>query len=585
VKFRTQILAALAVVGLVPVLLTGFISVSVNRRELATTIGRSQAVLASEIARSCERFVARSVESVRSSVGMMPLDKLSAAEAGALLRIPAAQLEFARALALVNAKGELLADPALREPAMSAADEQQFLAQVPVRLGFDAGTAMSRPYRNAAGEARVAVALKVSNDRAIAAEIALDEIERVLANVADGASARVVSASGEAIAGADSLTPVEAERSLYAQTKSAQSQIVTRADGREWLLSLAPVPQLGWVAIVGRPGSDAFWGVVSLLLIVGLGLLLTRSLTGPVRELARAADTVAQGKYDVSLAVKGADEFQRLGDAFRSMAAAVQKRDEEIRGWNAELQQRVDAATAELKSAQDQILRTRRLAALGALGAGLAHELNNPLTAITGLLSLLKMELAKDSPERATLQQIHDQAMRMAKIVEGVRKFTESERAQGARFPLSKPVNAALEECSEELQKRNIRLSAEVASKAETQGDAAQIQTVVAHLVRNAAQAMPKGGELTVRIADVAGDALKLSITDTGSGIPPALRERIFDPFFTTKSEGSQVGLGLSISHTIVEAHHGRISVDSVEGRGTTFTVLLPAAAPAAHLS
>jgi signal transduction histidine kinase len=95
---------------------------------------------------------------------------------------------------------------------------------------------------------------------------------------------------------------------------------------------------------------------------------------------------------------------------------------------------------------------------------------------------------------------------------------------------------------------------------------------------------MPKGGRLKVTLSDVNGDALKLSVSDTGKGIPAGMRDRIFDPFFTTKEAPGGVGLGLSISHSIVEAHHGKLLVDSAEGHGATFTIVLPAAAAAAHL-
>jgi signal transduction histidine kinase len=109
---------------------------------------------------------------------------------------------------------------------------------------------------------------------------------------------------------------------------------------------------------------------------------------------------------------------------------------------------------------------------------------------------------------------------------------------------------------------------------------------VVEHLVRNAIQAMPSGGKLQVSLGELGGDSLKLVVADTGRGIASSVRERIFDPFFTTKDKGlNGAGLGLSISHSIVEAHHGRILVESVEGRGSTFTVVLPAAAEPAHLS
>ncbi|HYY51557.1 MAG TPA: ATP-binding protein, partial [Myxococcales bacterium] len=121
----------------------------------------------------------------------------------------------------------------------------------------------------------------------------------------------------------------------------------------------------------------------------------------------------------------------------------------------------------------------------------------------------------------------------------------------------------------------------------EAEGDPIQIEQVVEHLVRNAMHAMPAGGQLRVSVGAVGGDSLKLVVADTGRGIAPGVRERIFDPFFSTKDSGfgKGAGLGLSISHSIVEAHHGRILVDSTEGRGATFTVVLPAAPAPAHLS
>ena len=111
-----------------------------------------------------------------------------------------------------------------------------------------------------------------------------------------------------------------------------------------------------------------------------------------------------------------------------------------------------------------------------------------------------------------------------------------------------------------------------------------QIQQLVAHLLQNAINAMPHGGELRVGVGGVEGDAIKISVSDTGKGVPKELRERIFDPFFSTKDLPSQVGMGLALCYGIAEAHHGRITVESEVGKGSTFTVLLPAAPPRGHL-
>ena len=236
--------------------------------------------------------------------------------------------------------------------------------------------------------------------------------------------------------------------------------------------------------------------------------------------------------------------------------------------------------------AQDQILRTRRLAAIGSLGAGIAHELNNPLTAVAGLISLARKQLGEQSPQADTLKQALEQARRVSKIVSDLRQFAEQERSEGGRrFPLAQPVQGALDLYADMLREKRIDVRKELKEGLrDAQGDPVQIQQVIAHLVQNAIAAMPEGGELRIGLADVAGDALKLTVTDSGKGIAPEMRERIFDPFFTTKDGLAGVGLGLSISHSIVEAHHGKLLVESAPGQGATFTVLLPAAAPAAHL-
>jgi signal transduction histidine kinase len=179
-----------------------------------------------------------------------------------------------------------------------------------------------------------------------------------------------------------------------------------------------------------------------------------------------------------------------------------------------------------------------------------------------------------------------EQANRVARVVEDLRSFADQERQiSGQRFSLGRAVDAALSLYENRLRASGIALRRRFDDPLpDVQGDPVQIQQVVAHLVENAVNAMPQGGELDVSLGTVDGDALRLRVCDTGRGIPATIRDRIFDPFFTTKGHAGQVGLGLSVSHSIVEAHHGRIVVESEEGAGAAVTVLLPAAV-AAHLA
>jgi signal transduction histidine kinase len=600
-SFRARLFAFLALTGVLPVALLGWLSFSLHRAEVERTVSRAQAAVAAEAARNVERTVASGIEGLRLSVGALPLDQLSNDELTAVLRIPYRQLSFVNAVALLDGDGNLLA-PAVYEhdaqkpDGFSQMDLQALLQRAPVSLLERAATALGVPYRGSTGTTRVPVALQLGNGRVLAAELSLKEISKRLADLPG--TAFLAAQNGAVLAGATSLSDEEKQLVDGAVAGRAPiARLLRRTDGTEWLAAAAPVGTMGWAVAVAQPATEAFsgairvrdytvfWVAVALLLTAILGVLLARGLSAPVRELSQGVRAVAEGRYDQTVAFESRDELGQLAEGFNHMAREIRRRDDEIRAWNTELQQRVEHRTAELKLAQDQILRTRRLAAIGSLGAGIAHELNNPLTAVAGFISLARKQLGDSSPQSETLKQALEQTRRVSKIVSDLRQFAEQERSEGGRrFPLEQPVLSALDLYAEEMREKRIEVRRDLKpGLREAQGDPVQIQQVVAHLVQNAIAAMPEGGELRIALTDVAGDALKLTVSDSGKGIPPDMRERIFDPFFSTKDKAG-VGLGLSISHSIVEAHHGKLLVDSAPGQGATFTVLLPAAAPAAHL-
>ena len=281
----------------------------------------------------------------------------------------------------------------------------------------------------------------------------------------------------------------------------------------------------------------------------------------------------------------GGDELARLGAAFNHMAREVWRRDEEIRRWNAELQRRVQERTTELRAAEDQIARARRLAAMGSLGAGVAHGLNNPMTSLLGLITLARRDVA-GAPTAELLETAIGEGRKIVRIVDDLKRLADRERNEAGRaFALAQPVRAAVEAQRSRLAEKRIALATDLEHDVPlVQGHPSQVQELVVHLIDNAVAAMPDGGRLEIGLCSVEGDAVRLHVADDGRGIPPEIRERIFDPFFTTKSTAG-AGLGLSLCHGIVEAHHGRIVVESAPGRGARFEVLLPAAARAAHLA
>jgi signal transduction histidine kinase len=606
------LLLVLALVGVVPVLLLGGLSFRANRDALHQMVGGLQTQAATDLARSCRQLVLMGVDNLRVAAEYLPLERLDSQEASDVLSIPLRQLSALNLLVLVDSEGRALS-PAVFSPEDSASRQRVtdaslalFSRQSPVRDALAAGAAIGPPYRTpevTGGRVALAVRAGEGSSRLLLAELSLAELgHRVEEVTRERGLAFVVDPHGAPVAhGRADAALSDEERALVAEGLSRGVPVVRTVrgmDDTEYLAAFAPVPDLGWGVVVGRRASDAFapaedvrrytffWAAVALLATAVLGLVLARGVGQPVARLSEGVAALAAGRYDERVPEGGRDELGVLARSFNQMADELQRREAELRRWSEELQQRVDERTRQLREAQDQIARTRRLAALGSLSAGIAHELNNPLTGILGLLSLASEEVPADSNLGKSLRTALEQTRRMARIIRELRQLAEQER-EGAGRPLelALPVRAALQEVHEEFQARGVSLTCELAEPVpRVLGHAEQLQKVAAHLLQNALTAMPKGGLLTVGLTALEGDAVCLSVKDTGKGIPESLRERVFDPFFTTKDEPGRVGLGLSLAHRIVEAHHGRIRLESTEGQGTTVTIILPAASAESHL-
>jgi len=250
---------------------------------------------------------------------------------------------------------------------------------------------------------------------------------------------------------------------------------------------------------------------------------------------------------------------------------------------NAQLYDRLRQGMRKLEETQAQLVQSARLAAVGELAAGVAHEINNPLTSIIGFTRLLLEDLAPDDPKRSDLETIDREAARTRQIVRALLDFART--SDPVLVPTD--LNALVEEavmlvCTRSVLAR-IELNKSLASLPLVMLDTNQIKQVFVNLVNNAVQAMPDGGRLTVatrlterQINNEYRQVAAVYVSDSGMGIPAENLERIFDPFFTTKEVGQGTGLGLSVSYSIVEKHNGRIEVESVPEEGSTFTVLLP---------
>ena len=378
----------------------------------------------------------------------------------------------------------------------------------------------------------------------------------------------------------------------------AQAAIKRRVDGRTRrmrdgdrvvLAGFQPVGGLSWSVLVEEDASLAFaeprrMRLVTLsatcgaiLLAVGLAFLLARRLTSALERLAAAARKVGGGELDAQVDVHGSVEVRSLGENFNSMTAELRRSRDEIAAWNRELEARVEERTRQLKDAQAQLVQAQKLAALGQLGAGVAHEINNPLAGVLGHVQLLLQTHPKGDADHEDLRMIDEAARKASEVVHNLLRFSVQRQSPVPMMvDLNKLVQETLSLTRTLLDEQKITLELAIdKDRPRARADGGQLAQVILNLVSNARTAMPKGGRLTVSTGRKDQEAF-VAVADTGRGIAPEIRDRIFEPFFTTKDEWSNVGLGLSVSFRLVEEAGGRIVVESEVGVGSTFTVYLP---------
>ena len=239
----------------------------------------------------------------------------------------------------------------------------------------------------------------------------------------------------------------------------------------------------------------------------------------------------------------------------------------------------------ELGRTQAQLIHSEKLASLGVLAGGVAHEINNPLMVILGRTELMLMDQSLGAEPKKNLETVCHETERIGKIVQNLLAFSRKSRQEKIEsVDVSDVLERTLTLSEHQLTVGNVKVNKQIDPDLPTiDANAGQLQQVFMNLIINAYHAMPDGGELTVRTASLPDDHVVIEIVDTGCGISPEDINRIFDPFFTTKEEGKGTGLGLAVSRNIIDSHGGDIGVQSTIGVGTTFRVVLPRVAPTPH--
>ncbi len=337
-----------------------------------------------------------------------------------------------------------------------------------------------------------------------------------------------------------------------------------------------------WLAIAGLS-----FGFI-ILASFSVGLFVHRLVYVPLRDLEGGARRVSSGDLDRPIPVRSDDEFGHLAAAFNAMTAALRNSQSELREWGRLLEDKVEKRTQELRRAQAETVRGEKLASVGLLAAGIAHELNSPLTGILTFSSLLREKVPDGSPDAEDLDLVIRETRRCAAIIKRLLDFAREKPPEKAFADLNQVIEDTLRIVRRPAHLRDIEIALDLdRGLPPVWIDADQIKQVVMNILVNAQHAIDEKGTITVRTrrspivkSPVPGTPpvpmVEIAITDTGCGISRADLQRIFDPFFTSKEVGKGTGLGLSVSHGIVNAHEGLIDVESEVGAGTTFRVYLP---------
>jgi len=326
------------------------------------------------------------------------------------------------------------------------------------------------------------------------------------------------------------------------------------------------------------------FGIVSLIflaLTTVIGLVISRSMTRPISELVRGTTEISRGNYDYAIAVRGKDELGLLARRFMAMSSSLKEKINELGKLNLDLLERnrdLDETLRKLRSAQEDLVRSERLATTGKMTAQLAHEVNNPIHNIQSCLKTALGRLPEGTKGRDLIDVAYEEVNRLSRLSAQMLSLYRSSLVEEEMKPTN--VNEILEEvvtlARSEIQDRNIMLRTEIEPALPViRGSRDKLKQVFLNLLSNALDAMPGGGQLTM-LATVRNGTVRLTVKDTGVGIPRENIDRIFDAFYTTKGKVSGVGLGLSVSYGIVSQHSGSIEVQSTVGKGSAFTVVLP---------
>ena len=372
---------------------------------------------------------------------------------------------------------------------------------------------------------------------------------------------------------------------------------------RETVVGFAPVRGLGkrdntWHMFVRQHPSETYapirqqmWdvaliGLIMVGLLAAIGRYVAARIAKPIQVLRRGVESISQGTYEAPLPIKTGDEFEDLAVAIHRMADNLKTSRSELEALNRDLTRRIDEKTADVTRHMRKLETAERLAALGKMASGIAHEINNPLGIILNRIDCMEaetMHLPLPDELAVDLAAIRAQAERIDRVTHSMLSLSRGAVMTLKPIDVNCVIRSGLAVAGERIASKGITVECQLSGKlSAVMGDRVKLETVILNLINNAidaVQPLGKQGRIEVQSHvshEAEGETVVMTVRDNGHGIPPAAIDHVCEPFFTTKSEGEGNGLGLFLTCGIIAEHRGRIEIYNDEA-GAVFTVYLPA--------
>jgi two-component system NtrC family sensor kinase len=357
-----------------------------------------------------------------------------------------------------------------------------------------------------------------------------------------------------------------------------------------------------YAGFLEKPFRDQLWNALGVLVLMFLGLMLlsawmairgARKIFKPIEKMSDVVHATKEGGAKRVGLVESKDELGTLSREFDDMLDQLQQRNQVIQQWADSLEDQVDARTAELKQknqdleksiqllrqTRQQLVVAEKLAALGELTAGVAHEINNPTAVMLGNLDIMVDELgANAAPVQKEIDLIIAQIYRIKDIINRLLQYAHPDKYSGyiSVIEVNKLIKDTLELVNHLRQQDTLEIKLDLQATQMIEINPQELQQVLVNLLVNAVHALPKSeGKILIKSRDWNEKGVVISVKDNGEGIPEEYLKQIFNPFFSTKGQGEGTGLGLSISYGLVRRYGGNITVDSELGNGSEFTIWL----------